>query len=891
MSSQPPLDPAIVSSERPTAVYSRAQLLALYSSPLVPNKLDGMKELSEWYGEVLPPPSPPQSRGSLNARSPHGDRSANLNSDRSSRRLLHAADSSPFANFGRFGVDGGLTGDALDAAHGRNARRVKGAFAALSSDNDKDTAPHLQGRAASASGGGGGGDRPARSRNGLEGDLSRRNAAGELDTPRRRGGASSSLEALESQSKRDARRGLGPTDEGGWRNVGMTREEREKRLTARNHGSTANDSPASRREGGAFGARTGRPAWMDDAAAEKHESGSGGGSSSSPAWMDAPATGKMSFDTDRKARASPEEETSRGKRNAGSNSGGGAGARQRELETYNPAASGASGLDGMQLFKAQMKEREKRERDRDLRARGLPVEADEPASAEEPTTAPPQSKSIFEDLGIVRAPPGLLGSPSPAARSPVEVAEQGRSSGGGGRSSRFAKFFDGKPAPTLSEAPAPAENSGVASIFASLAIGGGGGGNTSNEGGSTTHAPSKEDADSMARLLGMLQVSGQRGASPNNVAIPASVGQSGPTPTEPTVSRPGHASSPLPPPDLPNAQSVPRGGEDEAGRTKSRFKFSNPPPMSPGPQQGPPPQGPAPPGLARPGLQSPFAAASPLPPPSVPPGLASPAARSRAPTEGALSSSSNGPHHSPRSARPSGESNSMSPQPPSLTRNNFSSPPPAPGTLPQQQQPPFFSSVGPSPPPFPPNGPDGRYLSHPMAPPPTGPNQLRAPPNMGPPPPPFAFGPDGRPIPSPPHPLAFLPPFMPMPPASMPGGGGPLSPPLASPPVGNHPGPGPARGPPPSSQYPFPGPVPGQMPPPPPHHLMFPPPHFNPGQMPLPPPSHAPGQPPSLFTNAGGGAGGGGNAGADLMALLNSGAGGQRIGANGPPNGVQVRQA
>lgn len=48
------LDPAIVSSERPTAVYSRAQLLALYSSPLVPNKLDGMKELQEWHGCAYP---------------------------------------------------------------------------------------------------------------------------------------------------------------------------------------------------------------------------------------------------------------------------------------------------------------------------------------------------------------------------------------------------------------------------------------------------------------------------------------------------------------------------------------------------------------------------------------------------------------------------------------------------------------------------------------------------------------------------------------------------------------------------------------------------------------------------------------------------------------------
>lgn len=36
-------------------VYSRAELLALYTSPLVPNKLEGMKELSEWHGCVRAP--------------------------------------------------------------------------------------------------------------------------------------------------------------------------------------------------------------------------------------------------------------------------------------------------------------------------------------------------------------------------------------------------------------------------------------------------------------------------------------------------------------------------------------------------------------------------------------------------------------------------------------------------------------------------------------------------------------------------------------------------------------------------------------------------------------------------------------------------------------------
>lgn len=38
------------SSPRPPISYSATALLALYKSPLVPAKLLGMKELSEWYG-------------------------------------------------------------------------------------------------------------------------------------------------------------------------------------------------------------------------------------------------------------------------------------------------------------------------------------------------------------------------------------------------------------------------------------------------------------------------------------------------------------------------------------------------------------------------------------------------------------------------------------------------------------------------------------------------------------------------------------------------------------------------------------------------------------------------------------------------------------------------
>lgn len=45
-------------SVAPVVVYSRRGLLSLYNSPLVPAKLPGMKDLSDWYGSVLPSLAP-----------------------------------------------------------------------------------------------------------------------------------------------------------------------------------------------------------------------------------------------------------------------------------------------------------------------------------------------------------------------------------------------------------------------------------------------------------------------------------------------------------------------------------------------------------------------------------------------------------------------------------------------------------------------------------------------------------------------------------------------------------------------------------------------------------------------------------------------------------------
>jgi len=177
---------------------------------------------------------------------------------------------------------------------------------------------------------------------------------------------------------------------------------------------------------------------------------------------------------------------------------------------WQATASGTGGMDSIQQWKAQMKEMERKERERDLREAGIePTTSreEEPESVFSALTSPkPEpastSKSIFEDLGIVRSP-----AVTPAAPPGLNVGSQSQPQGepsagggaGGGRGSRFAKFFDGKPQSPVTQAQQPPP-----SVFGAL-MGGGGGATTSN---ASSPGPSKEDADSMARLLGMLQVQG-----------------------------------------------------------------------------------------------------------------------------------------------------------------------------------------------------------------------------------------------------------------------------------------------------------------------------------------------------------------------------------------------
>ncbi|BGP26839.1 hypothetical protein Rt10032_c21g6433 [Rhodotorula toruloides] len=810
----PPPDPAIVSSTRPMLVYSRAELLALYTSPLVPNKLEGMKELSEWHGDFNAPPSPPQQRHGLPSRP--SDRS---NNDRN--RRLNNIESSPFANFGRFGVDGGLGGE-LESGNRRRGGRGGNAFA----EGDRDQAPHL--------GSGNGRDRrgepssPTKERGfsmlSERGDrLKTQNGRGEVDgkgevdrESRRREG-----DVVPGQSRRDLRRGVGPEDEGGWRNVGMSREEREKRLLRAHSSSNNTGSDSNRRDRDRDApSRSGRPAWMDE------DSPAGTFGSSAPAWMDAPATGGLSFGSDGHVLEDemPKDELPPG-----------------GLPVFSAGAGGKGGMDGLQAWKAQMKEREKRDREREMRAAGIPIEAEETTGGHQ--SAPPPPKSIFEDLGLSRttgAPPGL-GSPGPAQD--------------GGRSSRFARFFDAKAPPLLAEPPSSqaATQQPAASIFSSLMGGPGGQPISANP------RASKEDADSMARLLGMLQVSGARSTSPA-VTKQNSVADMQLPPHQPT---PSGAASPASTND--SSRAV------DGARSTSRFRFSSKSSTAS-------PAAPDPPTLAP--LQSPFSAGA-IPPPAAS-ATASPA-HSHGITSTLEPRSPQQPQRSPEIRREGEHGNAPSPP-----QHAFSLPPLP--SMPSQ-----FVGAGPSQ------------------------NGMRLPPGMGgqlppgiPPPPPFAFGPDGRPIPPPPHP-GLLPPFgllngIPRG-GPMPGPGGSLSPPLVSPngmpsPTGpasptqyaRSPGQGPPNG-----QPPFMPPLPPHMlfPPgsvPPPGPLGFPPhleggplpPHLAGRLPPMPPPRlggpggpGSPLPPPPIFTD---------NPGADLMALLNSGSGGQRIGADGPPAGVRVRQ-
>lgn len=284
--------------------------------------------------------------------------------------------------------------------------------------------------------------------------------------------------------------------------------DRDRRLGGGRNGTSGRDGREGALSSGDSrnGPRSARPAWMDDEPSTA--------SSSTPAWMDAPVSGTgLAFG------ATPA-------------AGGGDG--------------GDGGMDSIQAFKAQMKEEERRRnaptasrRDSDRRdsddaddgrpskANGLTI--DLPTNSHPLAVAvdgsspvPPSSNHDGASGGVLRpAVDGLnddftipasnesrpsvfenLGLRNGASRPPAEKVRGGRGGGGGegqGRSSRFAKFFDaGKPQTPSAAAPPPQPHS----IFSELM-----GGMAKPKSGPE---PSREDQESMARLLGMLQISGVR---------------------------------------------------------------------------------------------------------------------------------------------------------------------------------------------------------------------------------------------------------------------------------------------------------------------------------------------------------------------------------------------
>lgn len=430
----------------PVIHYSRNTLLALHDSPLVPPSLPGMKDLSEWYGYVHSSLSLSNTRSPLSRpsdfdlpSSPPGRAHDTLRSP--PPRAANLTRANPFANFARFGVDGGLEGEPVKEK-GRSSR---------------DAAPHL----------GGEGRGLGRNGKGVEDKFaSATNGFGE-----RRKEGTVGRERESGREARDAGREKkeGRAEEGGWRSVGgagasfgptscpgdplnpriTDRDRRPRQPPLRDSERRSDRDRDSTRDRD----RSGRPAWADDDSA----------SSSAPAWMDGPTSGLPSF-------------------------GGGGAAKD-------------DGVDGIQAFKKQMREMERREKERESGG-PVPREREEaPKEVQEqngdnerlethdfsiPAGAKEARPSVFDNLGLGT---GIR------VDAPVDAGAGG--GGAGGRSSRFAKFFDGKPAPAAVQAP-------QASVFESLMGGMGGGG-----GGGGGEA-SREDRESMARLMGMLQVSGVR---------------------------------------------------------------------------------------------------------------------------------------------------------------------------------------------------------------------------------------------------------------------------------------------------------------------------------------------------------------------------------------------
>lgn len=572
------------------------------------------------------------------------------------------------------------------------------------------------------------------------------------------------------------------------------------------------------------------------------------------------------------------------------------------------AASGSGGMDSIQQWKMQMKEMERKERERDLRDAGIEPESrqdsreGEPESVFSALTSPKAepastaSKSIFEDLGIVRSP-----AVTPAAPPGLSVASGQSSSSGepGGRASRFAKFFDGKPQSPVTQAQQP-----PASVFGALM----GGVST------TAAGPSKEDADSMARLLGMLQV---QGVGPTSVcrvlrskltladhdrqSRTGSPSTNQPPVAEPIPSglaSPAAMSSPAPP-----SATAPISSAGEESRSSSRFKFSNSSARTSSPSVGtrsvPPSQPPS-------AMHSPTSTNQTIPPPPPPPGfagykppqahpgmnhLASPSLsasdRMRSPPLPVPQSQQQqhqyqSGHNHPRTISATSDLSSRPPQ------NHQPAPSASPLPVPTHAMNHSQQHHAGQPPSFPPqffnqvNGHQRMAQGGPLSPS----HGINLPPmGMFPPPPPPP-GPNGQmpQIASPPPPPMMNPDML----RTLAATNGMRSPPLAGLPQGGYLG--------------------GPVPPPPPHGVAQggvggPGMHARGG--PPPPLAQQQGQQ-MMFAPAPGlqhqqypggarlGGGGappmsmGGNAGADLMALLNSGGnGGMRIGGQGPPRQQQ----
>lgn len=452
--------------------------------------------IREYADPLASPPTRPRDMHSLPARS------------NSSNNVLSSGRANPFTNFGRFGVDGGLEGsDGVNTKLGGDRR------------SGRDAAPHLGGNGE----GRGTGGRNGRFMNGERSDKygaestsPTKTSTGFFSNERERSermktrgdaqAGANGRERRDDMAKKDRR-----ADEGGWRSVGGPGQsrsgqaskpavnsvkplttDRERRLGRNNADSRDSrdtresrdprrdrDSTDTRRAGRA-------PAWMDDEPTS---------SSASPAWMDAPATGAMTFGSDGHVLDKPSK-------------------------AAPPGLGPADGVDSIQAWKKQMKEMERKEKER---MEGGPAKQDSDTINSQPATqtesagtsllnsllqgatkgdsAPSASQpSVFETLGLRASGE----STTPSAATASASASEGADGAGprGGRGSRFAKFFDGKTPTAQSPPPASAPQP---SVFDALL-----GGSAKASGGTSSPGPSKEDSDSMARLLGMLQVSGVR---------------------------------------------------------------------------------------------------------------------------------------------------------------------------------------------------------------------------------------------------------------------------------------------------------------------------------------------------------------------------------------------